>query len=126
MKSNSFFRPLIELIFAAFIILCACSLLIFNRKHQETVSFDDDAMIYQGTIENDRLNGQGQLDYANGDQYVGHFHNGAFDGYGRFTSHNGWVYEGKFVRGTAEGKGVLTTEDGTVYKGKFSQGLYVK
>lgn len=126
MKSKKYIRPLIELIFAFFIILCATSLFVFDRKHEETVSFNDGAMVYQGTIENDRLNGQGQLDYSNGDQYVGHFHNGAFDGYGRFTSHNGWVYEGNFVRGTAEGKGVLTTEDGTVYEGKFSQGLFVK
>ncbi|MDR0899931.1 MAG: hypothetical protein LBM27_06220 [Lactobacillaceae bacterium] len=83
--------------------------------HQGQVLLDKNSINYNGSYRgDDTFDGQGDLKYQNGDEYVGGFKDGQFDGSGTFTSHNGWKFEGTFKKGVAVDKGVLTSSNGEV------------
>lgn len=106
------------------IVLMALSVLGFILPQEKKLTFDGGNLVYQGTVKSNRMTGQGELTYDNGDHYQGEFVNGTFNGQGTFTSHHGWRYEGSFKDGKPHGKGRLVTEDKVVYEGKFKQGVY--
>lgn len=106
------------------IILCTLTLFIGRIPLQKKLTFDGGKISYQGTVQANKLNGQGKVTFANGDSYEGDFKNGIFDGKGKFTAKDGWTYVGEFKKGQAEGQGKLTTQTKTVYEGRFKQGIY--
>ncbi|MFC3927220.1 MORN repeat-containing protein [Streptococcus caprae] len=108
------------------IVLFGLSVLLVPIRSKGTLTYQDGALTYTGSIANHRMNGKGKLTYANGDVYEGNFKNGVFSGKGTFTSANGWSYTGDFKNGQADGQGTLKAIDGKVYKGKFVQGIYQK
>ncbi|SEQ05667.1 Uncharacterized conserved protein [Pseudomonas lutea] len=103
-----------------------------------------DGSVYHGDVERGRLQGEGRLDWANGNwlrasfrdglaeglgeqffvdgtRYRGRFHHGLYEGQGQLTSPSG-RYEGSFHRGMYHGKGVLESSDGWRYEGDFFEG----
>lgn len=125
MKQNKVRRQL-EILASGVILLSALGVIFYQQPIKKTIKLDNEELVYKGTLRHDRLNGQGELSYANGDSYQGEFKNGSFHGKGVFTSHKGWTYEGDFERGQAHGQGMLRTEDGRVFQGTFKQGIYQK
>lgn len=119
-------RHLLEFLVVVIVLVCGLSVFTVGRTSQASLTYDGGKITYTGKMKNNRMNGQGVLDYDNGDRYEGDFKNGVFHGQGVFVSHAGWRYEGQFKRGQADGKGKLTAKDGQVYEGKFKQGIYQK
>ena len=50
-------------------------------------------MTYEGEYQNDRPNGKGRFEFANGDKYEGEVRNHEFHGFGRYTKADGSFYE---------------------------------
>ena len=72
--------------------------------------------IYEGNfVENERY-GEGVYQFANGNVYEGEFVDNRFHGLGRFSFNDGSVYEGEFFEGKIDGDGtlVLVMEDDTL------------
>jgi len=78
----------------------------------------DDGCRYTGEMMNNRITGQGRMEYADGRIYEGTFSDGRWDGYGNayFPSNNS-RYEGIWSNNLREGKGQATyyNEDGSVF-----------
>ena len=78
----------------------------------------DDGCRYTGEMHNNRITGQGRMEYADGRIYEGTFDNGRWDGYGNayFPSNNS-RYEGIWSNNLREGKGQTTyyNEDGSIF-----------
>ena len=78
----------------------------------------DDGARYTGEMINNRITGQGRMEYADGRIYEGTFSDGRWDGYGNayFPSNNS-RYEGIWSNNLREGKGQATyyNEDGSVF-----------
>jgi len=49
----------------------------------------------------------GELNFANGDNYVGYFLEDNYDGEGKLKMKNGDVYDGEWEGGKKHGKGIL-------------------
>ena len=85
----------------------------------------DDGSRYTGEMHNNRITGQGRMEYADGRIYEGTFSDGRWDGYGNayFPSNNS-RYEGIWSNNLREGKGQTTyyNEDGSVFA--FHSGDY--
>jgi len=84
---------------------------------------------YTGKVSKDGLyQGQGVIDYRNGDTYDGSFKGGKRHGWGRFTiasrtpSGSGDMYEGEWAHDAYHGKGRITTSMGTIFEGQFESG----
>lgn len=61
-----------------------------------------------------------EINYENGNKYVGEVKNGKRHGYGVFTTFNGITYEGDFKDDKSDGKGTLTiSSTGDKYVGEF-------
>ncbi len=78
----------------------------------------DNGSHYTGEMHNNRITGQGRMEYADGRIYEGTFDDGRWDGYGNayFPSNNS-RYEGIWSNNLREGKGQTTyyNEDGSVF-----------
>ena len=108
-------------------IISLCFILFSLNKDtptQKELYFDQQDIHYTGTIEKNKFNGDGTINFKNGDTYTGNFVDGRFNGEGTFTSHSGWHYTGEFVNGQPNGYGVLTTEKGAIFKGDFIKGVF--
>lgn len=78
-----------------------------------------DGSTYVGDLNsNGQLEGNGRLQWKNGDIYVGNFVAGLFEGEGKFSSASG-TYTGSFVKGASEGQGKFIYPDGSHYSGEF-------
>lgn len=119
-------RRWLEVMAFVAILMMSLSLLVVSSSSTVKLELDQGQLVYNGQVKNQRPEGKGVLEYANGDRYEGEFKNGAFHGQGTFRSHTGWVYTGEFKKGQADGKGVLQTETKAVYEGTFKQGIYQK
>ncbi|KXT76049.1 hypothetical protein [Streptococcus sp. DD12] len=125
-KAIEWTRERLEGLACLFIVLCALTVPFVSVKSQGSLTYDGGKITYQGQVQNNAMDGQGTLTYANGDRYKGNFSHGVFSGQGTYRSATGWKYVGHFTNGQADGQGTLTTEDGTVYKGTFEKGIYKK
>jgi hypothetical protein len=75
--------------------------------------------VYEGSFENDVINGKGKLVTKNGLIYEGEWKDDQFHGKGRLQYPNGMVYEGSFEYGLKSGRGVLKYPSGAVYEGDW-------
>jgi hypothetical protein len=82
-----------------------------------------DGSVYHGEVERGRLQGEGRLDWANGNWLLASFKNGLAEGLGEQLFVNGTHYRGRFHHGLYEGQGQLTFPGGR-YEGTFHKGLY--
>ena len=69
-------------------------------------------------------NGEGKLDYANGDFYIGQWKDDKRHGYGVFHSAVEGIYEGYWVNGLREGQGKMSYRTGDVYEGNWKRDLF--
>ena len=69
-------------------------------------------------IKGNCTNGQGTMEWSNGDQYVGEWKDGKTHGVGTLTWSDGSKYAGEWRNGLENGKGRLTWSDGTIYIGE--------
>ncbi len=77
---------------------------------------------FTGYLKDGVIEGQGTLNYNNGEKYVGEWKYGAFDGYGTFTYSNGDSYSGGWKKGNFDGNGTYTYSDGDRLVGEWKNG----
>ncbi|MCU1715582.1 C13 family peptidase [Pseudomonas sp. 5P_3.1_Bac2] len=77
---------------------------------------------YRGAVVDGLLQGQGRIDYANGEWFEGSFKDGSYSGQGEWHSGQGEIYQGEFAQGKFNGQGNLQYSNGNRYQGQFSQG----
>jgi len=79
-----------------------------------------DGTIREGTWKNNRLNGQGNLLWANGDKYVGEFKGGEKNGQGTLTTADGTVTQGLWkYNKLITGQDTLILPSGSIYVGEI-------
>ncbi len=90
-----------------------------------TASYDPDAAyaVYQGTLQDGKMHGEGRMTLRSGEMYDGGWQNGLRSGHGVLRDPDGNHYVGSFVNGLPEGDGIYTSRDGTIYDGPFRSGL---
>ena len=79
--------------------------------------------IYEGEFVYGKQQGEGRLKWAkDGRVYEGSFENDEINGYGTFTSSDGCVYRGNYKDGRKNGLGLCTWSDGRSYEGYWKNG----
>lgn len=83
---------------------------------------------YIGTFKSEGVmdtsfSGKGTLIFADGDKYVGEFIHGYMAGQGKYIYKSGTVYEGSFVKNKFEGVGTINYFYGNKYVGNFLNNL---
>lgn len=89
-------------------------------KHGKGKYLFKDGTFYDGQWSNNKINGIGNLYFADGDlEYSGEWRNDEFNGWGTlFSQTENWKkYEGEFKNGVREGRGKMEFADGTIYDG---------
>ncbi len=81
---------------------------------------------YVGAIKNNKADGHGTFTYQDGSKYVGEFKNDKFDGQGTLAYADGNKYVGEFKNDKVNGQGILTYADGSQYVGEFKNGQLVQ
>lgn len=66
--------------------------------------------------------GEGTMEYANGNRYVGNWEQMHPSGQGTMTFSNGDVYTGNFLGGEQHGTGTMRYADGTEWTGRWEHG----
>lgn len=84
-----------------------------------SLSFADGGTYVGELNDKGELEGNGRLQWRNGDSYEGNFSAGLFHGQGRLVSAAAGTYKGNFVAGVMEGQGELIYPDGSRYRGQF-------
>ena len=102
---------------------------LFERKVKgkwiwEVVGYEDKNPMYSGEIQNAQPNGQGIIDYPDGDEYRGQLKNGRLSGQGVYTFNDGGIYVGQWKDSRIHGQGTLTWSDGRKYVGKWKDGAW--
>lgn len=77
---------------------------------------------YIGEFLDDRINGQGILQFPNGNLYEGDFIDGRMEGNGKLTWANGSSYSGMFLNNLPDGQGRFVDVTGQFWQGLFSRG----
>ena len=80
----------------------------------------DENKDYFGTWENDKRNGQGEIQYANGNVYKGEFVDDQWNGWGTFYWARGDSYDGQFVNGVRHGYGTYYWPHGDWFEGEWA------
>ena len=75
---------------------------------------------YTGEFRKGKFDGQGTLNFSNGETYIGQFKEGNAQGMGLHIKTNGDRYAGGFVANNYQGKGILQGADGKV----ISEGVW--
>ncbi|MDY7395660.1 hypothetical protein UMM65_10435 [Aureibaculum sp. 2210JD6-5] len=70
-------------------------------------------------VNGDCKNGQGKMNYSNGDSYLGNFKNGFREGVGIYNWANGDKYSGEWIKGNRTGTGTFTWANGNEFIGKY-------
>lgn len=84
-----------------------------------------DGSTYVGNVNTQgELEGNGRMQWKNGDNYEGNFAAGLFQGQGRLSMSHSGVYTGNFVAGEMEGVGELVYADGSRYRGEFKKNQF--
>ncbi|HXV09357.1 MAG TPA: hypothetical protein VD839_00995 [Burkholderiales bacterium] len=73
----------------------------------------------QGTQATDSMNCVGQVDFLNGEKYVGEVREGQPNGQGTYTWANGAKYVGQWTNGQRNGRGMYLWPNGEKYIGEF-------
>jgi len=82
-----------------------------------------DGGLYEGSLENGILHGQGKIQWPDGSSYQGQFKAGSFHGQGRLEMASGDVYEGDFFESEMTGQGIFEFANGDHYEGEVKNGL---
>lgn len=82
-----------------------------------TFTWANTGMTYTGYFADGKRNGQGALIGKDGEKYIGDFVNDLFEGNGELEYSNGERYEGQFLAGKRHGQGTLFSKKG---KKKYS------
>ena len=77
-----------------------------DKENPSTLNFPDGTK-YIGTVNNNRITGEGTYIFNNGDIYTGQVVNGLRNGFGVFKSRNNIIYEGEWKDGLKHGKGKI-------------------
>lgn len=101
---------------------------IVNEQYQKTLrrkrilrnqeDIFGDVFDYEGEVQFDKPNGQGEARYLNGTIYVGPFVDGRKSGRGSIIFEDGSRFEGDFVQDRITGVGVYFWPDGSRYEGE--------
>ena len=86
-----------------------------------TLCFPDGTK-YVGTIQNNRITGEGTYTFSNGSTYKGTVTNGLRDGFGIYKSADNIYYEGGWKNGLKEGKGKIL-QGGMELEGEWKKGI---
>lgn len=85
---------------------------------------EENLFSYEGEFGDDNFNGQGMINYPNGEKYIGDFENGKEHGKGEMTFPlTQEKYVGDFEEGMRNGEGILYRKDRIVYKGSYRNNL---
>ena len=68
------------------------------------------------------VNGQGTMEWSNGDKYVGEWKDGKIHGKGTMKWSNGDKYVGEWKKGEMHGEGTMEWSDGYKYTGEWKKG----
>lgn len=79
--------------------------------------------VYEGSFVDGRLSGQGTCKWANGDVYEGNWENSDMNGTGIYKFISGRCEEGTFVNGYLNGQGTCRFENNDVYEGNWDNGV---
>lgn len=82
-----------------------------------------DGSVYTGDAKLGMFDGNGKMEYPNGDLYEGQWANNTRHGYGVLECSDGSSYIGAFRHGDKDGAGEEVYADGTVFAGMFRNGL---
>ena len=87
----------------------------------EIVGYKDlDGFVVSGMIEDGKLNGSAEIQFHNGDKYVGEVKNNTMNGKGKYAYCDGSEYEGCFRSDLKHGEGAYKFRDGTLYYGMWT------
>lgn len=110
------------LLSAALLTLSGAGVFVLAQPAPDAVL--PDGAHYVGELRDGLLQGQGRLEWRNGDRYEGGFENGRMHGAGRLTLADGTRYRGEFAHGRRAGQGWMQLPDGSVYEGEFRDDLF--
>lgn len=98
----------------------------YTGKARLVGDLEADNVIFVGTLEEGRFNGQGTLYDLEGNlKYEGEFSADQYDGIGKLYDEAGMlIYEGGFSQGLYQGSGLLYQSGELLYQGGFSGGFY--
>jgi 1-phosphatidylinositol-4-phosphate 5-kinase len=82
-----------------------------------------DGDVYSGNWKTGKLDGRGNLNWANGDHFSGCLSNGLRHGFGVYRCVNGDVYSGNWKKDKMDGRGSMNWANGDVFDGCWSNGL---
>ena len=94
---------------------------IYGKK-VETLTLEDGT--YTGGVTDGKPDGQGKMEYTNGQVYEGEWKNGVRSGQGTHTTSSGNVYVGEWKDDKMEGQGTYTWPNGSSYEGEFADGHF--
>ncbi|PUA30353.1 MAG: hypothetical protein B0W54_07575 [Cellvibrio sp. 79] len=89
-----------------------------------SLSFADGSTYVGNVNTHGELEGNGRMQWKNGDSYEGNFVAGLFQGQGKLSMSSSGVYNGNFVLGEMEGQGELIYADGSRYRGEFKKNQF--
>ena len=69
-----------------------------------------------------KRHGDGELNWSNGDKYVGRFKNGYIEGRGTISFRDGTEYSGQWRKNKFHGDGTRRFHNGNVYNGNYTMG----
>lgn len=89
-----------------------------------TFTFSDkngEECVYEGSLSEGRIDGNGVMRFENGKEYVGDFKNGELNGYAEiYNEYGNIIAKGQFVNSELYGKGVIYDGNGSeIYSGSF-------
>ena len=79
---------------------------------------------YLGSIFNNKKEGRGKMIYKNGGSYQGEWSNDLIDGKGIYNYKNGNKYDGYFFEGKRNGKGIMIYNNGSKYDGEWKNDVF--
>ena len=88
-----------------------------------TYYFKESEKTYQGQFRDGKIDGEGEMRWADGKEYWGQFKDGKEDGEGTFRYANGNLYIGKFKQGKMDGFAIfIDIEKQTKRHGEWRDG----
>jgi ankyrin repeat protein len=110
------------------IIAFSLVLVTLNATSQPTCQYEYTNFLgakglYHGECKNDLPNGDGLVEFYNGDVLAGAFEEGKHHGYGTLRYAAGEVWEGFSRQGKAHGHGKFSYPNGAVFEGQYRDGV---
>ena len=94
-----------------------------NKRHGHGKCHFNNGSIYEGSWNDDNMEGVGSLKIPKEGIYQGEFMDNIFSGEGTFMYENGDVYKGKWANNKKEGYGTMEFANGESYLGEWQHGL---